>query len=156
MSELVWPLPQPFVADWEIQADVIDHYGHVNNVAYIVQLEKLAWLHSNALGLSIDQYRSLDRGMAIRRHEVDYLLPCHTGQTIACATWIVKCDSRLNLTRQFEFICRTRGKPVFTARTDFVCIALSSGAPKRMPEAFKSAYAGAMVSDAPQHRAEAN
>jgi acyl-CoA thioester hydrolase len=83
--------------------------------------------------------------MAIQRHEIDYLLACHAGQQIACATWIIGCDKRLTLTRAFEFICLQREKPVFRAQTQFVCIALSSGAPKRMPDLFKNIYGEAAI-----------
>ncbi|MDM7860314.1 acyl-CoA thioesterase [Alteromonas sp. ASW11-36] len=147
MTELNWHLPTPFIQLWTIERDVIDHYGHVNNVAYISQIERLAWAHSNTLGLTIEQYKALDRGMAIKRHEVDYLQACHEGQTIACATWIIHCDKRLNLTRQFQFICTQRQKTVFQARTEFVCIALSSGLPKRMPEVFSKTYGDALLSN---------
>ena len=142
---LTWMYPDPHIVDWQIEANVIDHYGHVNNVAYVSQIEHVAWSHSNALGLTIEQYQNIDRGMAIRHHDIDYLLPCHEGQTLACATWIVECDRRLMLTRQFEFICRERHKPVFRAKTQFVCIALSSGMPKRMPELFKTTYGEAQI-----------
>lgn len=145
LDELNWRYASPFVFDWHIDDGVIDHYGHVNNVAYISKIEELAWAHSNALGLTIEQYQAIDRGMAIKRHEVDYLLPCHDQQTIACATWIVACDKRLSLAREFEFICRQRQRVVFAARTEFVCIALSSGAPKRMPDIFKNTYGPAVV-----------
>lgn len=144
-DELPWLYPHAFCQDWKVDNSVIDHYGHVNNVAYVSQIEKLAWAHSNALGLTIEQYRELDRGMAIQRHELDYLQACHEGQTIACATWIVACDKRLSLSRQFQFICRERQKPVFQARTHFVCIALSSGRPKKMPTEFSSVYGPAML-----------
>lgn len=142
---LAWMHAKPHIIDWQIGTDVIDHYGHVNNVAYVAQIEKVAWSHSNALGLTIEQYQDIDRGMAIKHHEIDYLLPCHTGQTLACATWIIDCDQRLMLTRQFQFICRERLKTVFTAKTQFVCIALSSGIPKRMPDIFKRTYGGAQI-----------
>lgn len=144
-QELKWKYPEPFVIDWLVDDNAIDHYGHVNNVAYISKIEELAWAHSNALGLTIEQYQTIDRGMAIKRHEIDYYLPCHSQQTIACATWIVACDKRLTLSREFQFICRQRLKTVFAARTDFVCIALSSGAPKRMPDIFKSVYGNAKI-----------
>ncbi|WP_100642874.1 acyl-CoA thioesterase [Alteromonas facilis] len=145
ITSSLWLLPKPFIEPWTIGPEVIDHYGHVNNVAYISRIERLAWAHSNALGLSIEQYQAIDRGMAIRRHEVDYLLPCHEGQTIHCATWIIACDKRLTLSRQFQFICEERQKTVFQARTDFICIALSSGMPKRMPDSFKQAYGDAQI-----------
>ena len=144
-ESLPWRRSTPYILEWHIDNSVIDHYGHVNNVAYISKIEELAWAHSNALGLTIQQYQEIDRGMAIQRHEIDYLLPCHEGQTIACATWIVECDRRLSLTRQFEFICLERKKPVFAARTQFVCISLTTGAPKRMPDLFISIYGKAAM-----------
>lgn len=144
-DDLQWRHASPFVLDWRIDNSVIDHYGHVNNVAYLSKIEALAWAHSNDLGLTIQQYQQIDRGMVIKRHEIDYILPCHVEQTIACATWIVACDGKLSLTREFEFICRQRQRVVFSARTEFVCIALSSGAPKRMPTIFKNIYAAAVV-----------
>ena len=61
-----WLLPNPFVIPWTIAKGHIDHYNHANNVAYVSQLEQTSWAHSNALGLSIEQYQALDRGMAIR------------------------------------------------------------------------------------------
>jgi len=31
----MFSLPQPFISQWAITDSVIDHYGHVNNVAYV-------------------------------------------------------------------------------------------------------------------------
>ncbi|MFT6899176.1 MAG: acyl-CoA thioester hydrolase [Paraglaciecola sp.] len=144
-----WLLPDPFVIPWEITKGHIDHYNHANNVAYVSQLEQTSWAHSNALGLSIEQYQSLDRGMAISRHEIDYLAPALLGDTLLCATWIITCDSRLKLTRQFQFIRQSDGLSMLKARTEFVCIALSSGRPKRMPAIFTSTYGPAISSKVP-------
>ena len=117
----------------------------MNNVAYVSQLERTAWAHSNALGLSIEQYQDLDRGMAISRHEIDYLAAAVLGDTLACATWIVACDNKLKLARQFQFIRVSDGLTMLKARTEFVCIALSSGKPKRMPKIFSETYFNAML-----------
>lgn len=146
-----WDLPAPFTCHWEIQPDQIDHYDHVNNVAYVAQLERLAWLHSNDLGLSIDTYRSLDRGMAISRHEIDYLASALLGDTLVCATWITACDNKLKLSRHFQFIRASDGLCMLRADTHFVCIALSSGRPKRMPELFASTYSGACIENEQTH-----
>lgn len=140
-----WDLASPFVMAWEIEPSHIDHYNHVNNVAYIAQLEKVAWAHSNSLGLSIEHYRELDAGMAISRHEIDYLASAVLGDTLLCATWIVHCDKRLKLSRHFQYIRQSDGLTMLRANTHFVCIALSSGKPKRMPTAFSSVYAGALT-----------
>ncbi|MBN24108.1 MAG: thioesterase [Alteromonadaceae bacterium] len=144
-APLVWQFPHPFVCQWQISPEQIDHYNHVNNVAYVSQLERTAWAHSNALGLSIEQYQDLDRGMAISRHEIDYLAAAVLGDTLACATWIVACDKKLKLARQFQFIRVSDGLTMLKARTEFVCIALSSGKPKRMPKIFSETYFNAML-----------
>lgn len=142
---LPWRRTSPYITHWTIDASHIDHYQHVNNVAYLTQLESLAWAHSNALGLSFADYAACDRAMVIRRHELDYLQPAHLGDTLACATWIVACDRRLTLTRQFQFICTRRRKTVFEATTQFICTSLSTGAPKRMPPQFRDCYGDACV-----------
>ena len=144
VSSYNWLLPSPHIIEWQIDAQHIDHYAHVNNVAYVSKLEEVAWSHSNELGLSIGQYQQLDRGMAIRRHEIDYLAATHLGDRLLCATWVVECDRRLKLARQFQFIRQADGLTMLKARTEFVCIALSSGKPKRMPEIFAQTY-GAVV-----------
>ncbi len=144
MSEaLPWRYRDPFYERWNIETHNIDHYGHVNNQAYLARLESLAWAHTNALGLSFSDYQQLDRAMVIRRHELDYHLACHHGDTLHCATWITACDKRLSLTREFQFICERRLKTVFSAKTEFVCTALSTGKPKRLPAKFIEVYGGA-------------
>jgi len=143
---LNWMLDSPYVQQWHIDETHIDHYQHVNNVAYLSQLESLAWAHSNALGLQFADYQALNRGMVIKRHELNYHLPTHLGDTLECATWIVFCDSKLTLKRQFQFICPKRNKTVFDAITTFVCVSLDTGAPKRMPQRFVDVYGKACLS----------
>lgn len=135
-----WLLPNPFLCQWQVMPEQIDHYQHANNVAYVSQLEITSWKHSNQLGLTIEQYKELDRGLAISRHEINYLAAAHMNDLIDCATWIVECDNRLKLARQFQFIRRSDQLTLLTARTEFVCIALSSGKPKRMPKEFSEVY----------------
>jgi acyl-CoA thioester hydrolase len=83
--------------------------------------------------------------MAIYRHEIDYLAAAVLGDQVSCATWIVACDHKLKLSRQFQFIRDSDGLTLLNARTDFVCIALSSGLPKRMPKIFTEVYGNAIV-----------
>ena len=145
-TNLKWLYPDPFISQWQIEQEHIDLYRHVNNVAYVRQLERTAWAHSISLGLSIEQYQDLDRGMAISRHEIDYLAAAVLDDHLLCATWIVECDHRLKLARQFQFIRQSDGLTMLKARTEFVCIALSSGKPKRMPEIFATVYGRAKIS----------
>lgn len=141
-----WALPSPFIQDWQIQQNHIDHYQHVNNVVYLAQMESLAWAHSNSLGLHFADYQAMGKGMVIRRHELDYLQPAFEGDTLMCATWITDCHNGITLTRQFQFVCAKRHKAVFAAQTHFVCVKLATGAPTRMPPQFKARYGAAVVS----------
>ena len=77
--------------------------------------------------------------MVIAHHNVDYLLPVHFGETIECRTAIIACDNKLRLSRGFEFYNQSQQR-VLTARTDFVCITLSTGKPRRMPARFAECY----------------
>ena len=145
LTQLNWRYAQPFVTQWTVTNEQIDHYGHANNVVYVSQLEKVAWAHSNQLGLTIQQYQALDRGMAISRHEISYLGAAYLADQVACATWIVECDQRLKLSREFQFIRLSDGQTLLSARTDFVCIALSTGKAKRMPAEFAHIYGQAKI-----------
>jgi acyl-CoA thioester hydrolase len=140
-----WLYPKPFVTPWKIEAEHIDHYQHVNNVAYVKQLEITAWAHANTLGLNIQQYQALNRGMVIRRHHINYLAAARLGDELACATWITACDEKLKLTRQFQFVRQGDKQTILTAKTDFVCIALSNGKPALMPKAFCDVYGPATI-----------
>ncbi len=136
-----WMYPAPFIVEWQIEQQHIDHYAHVNNVAYVKQLEATSWAHTNKLGLTIQEYQSLDRGMAISRHEIDYLGSAYLNDKILCGTWVLRCDKRLKVSRQFQFIRQSDQQTLLKAKTDFVCIALSSGKPQRLPQTFIDAYA---------------
>jgi acyl-CoA thioester hydrolase len=52
-----------------------DAFGHTNNVAYLEWLEKVAWAHSESLGLNIAAYYNLGCGCVVRKHELNYCLP---------------------------------------------------------------------------------
>jgi len=140
-----WYHPNPHIETWYIDSSHLDHYNHVNNVAYIAQQEKVAWAHSTSLGLSFNDYQSLDRAMVVHEHKVKYLQPCLANDTVLCATWITGCDNKLTLTRDFQYICKRRKTTVYKAQTLFVCTTLSSGKPARMPEVFRTVYGNALI-----------
>lgn len=144
-TRLDWVHPEPFVISWKIDAAHIDHYHHTNNIAYLTRLEQLAWEHSNSLGLTFAKYEALDRAMVISQHELNYHSPSHMGDTLACATWIIYCDKKLRLSRQFQFINIKNGKTIFTAKTHFVCVSLSTGVPRKMPVDFILKYGAATI-----------
>jgi acyl-CoA thioester hydrolase len=146
-NELAWKHPNPFIILWNIHETDIDHYKHANNTAYVKQLERLSWAHSNHLGLGFEDYEKLDRAMVIQHHSLHYHAPSFEQEVIACATWITACDKRFRLQREFQFISTSRQKVIFEARTDFVCVKLSTGSPKPMPQVFIDTYSPHLVKD---------
>jgi acyl-CoA thioester hydrolase len=144
-----WDLPTPYIIDLCVAADDIDGLGHANNAVYVTWLERSAWSHSQSLGLGLDEFRRLDRAMAVLRHEIDYLASAYLGDHLQLATWIVESDNRLKVSRAFQLIRPGDGATLLRARTTFVCIELSSGKPKRMPLEFVQTYGPVLIEPYP-------
>lgn len=140
-----WRWPAPFVIDIEVLPAHIDGLGHVNNVVYVGWLEDCAWRHSQSLGLGLDEYRRLDRAMAVLRHEIDYLASARLGERLQMGTWVVESHRGLKMTRRFQLLRPADGVTLLSAQTTFACIELSSGRPRRMPEAFMDRYGRALI-----------
>lgn len=138
--DIVWDLPKPFIHPLTAQDGDIDGFGHVNNAVYLRWLVEAAWAHSEALGLSEARCVELDRGMVVRRHEIEYLRSARAGEDLRVGTWIVSNDARLTSDRRYQLVRPADGATLVRGHTRFVCIALSSGAPARMPPEF-AAYA---------------
>ena len=144
-----WDLPDPFVIDLVVNADDIDGLGHANNAVYVSWLESCAWQHSRSLGLGLEDYRRLNRAMAVLRHEIDYLAAAYQGDHLCLATWIVESDQRLKMKRHFQLVRPADGVTLLRAQTTFVCIEMSSGKPKRMPAEFIEGYGRALIEPYP-------
>ena len=138
---MTWDLPSPFTLDLTPQAEDIDGLDHINNAVYVKWCERAGWAHSEALGLSMADYHRLDRAMAIRRGEYEYLLPSFLGEALVLGTWLVGGDGRLSMQRRFQLIRKSDGMTLMRGVWDLVCIEISSGRPKRMPQEFVVAYA---------------
>jgi acyl-CoA thioester hydrolase len=118
----------------------IDGLNHTNNAVYVQWCEQAAWAHSHLLGLSIDDYRRLDRAMAIRSASYDYLLPTFAGEALSLSTWLEGGEGKLGMRRRFQLQRDSDGATVMRGHWDLVCIELGSGKPKRMPAEFLAAY----------------
>ncbi|MCW3148408.1 acyl-CoA thioesterase [Stutzerimonas stutzeri] len=144
-----WDLADAFIIDVDVRAEHIDELGHANNAVYVSWLESCAWQHSRSLGLALEDYRRLDRAMAVLRHEIDYLAAAYEGDQLRLATWIVESDQRLKMKRHFQLTRPADAATLLRAQTTFVCIELSSGKPKRMPAEFVEGYGKALVEPYP-------
>ncbi len=142
MSEL-WDWPDPFTTEFTAQAEHIDELKHVNNAVYVQWMEDCAWQHSSALGLGVDSFVALDRSMAVLRHEIDYLASAYEGDSVVMGTWLVKTSNRLKMERRFQLVRPADGATLLRARTTFVCVEMSTGKPRRMPDEFIKGYGSA-------------
>ncbi|MDB5987059.1 MAG: acyl-CoA thioesterase [Nevskia sp.] len=135
-----WDVVQPFIDRVVVQAADIDRFGHTNNVVYLSWLERVAWAHSVSLGLDFSDYERIGAGCVARRHELDYLQPTFRGEELLLATWIAENDVRLSMWRAYQIIRVSDARTVLRGRTQWVCVDLKSGRPRRQPPEFVAAY----------------
>jgi acyl-CoA thioester hydrolase len=138
--QVEWDQPEPFTLPLVVIDSEIDEYRHVNNAAYVRWLDRCAWAHSAALGISLDECLRIDRGMAVRRSELDYLAPAFIDDEVIVATWIAQNDEKLRVMRKFQIVAAQTGKTLVRATVEYVCLVLSTGRPVRMPPAFLERY----------------
>ena len=136
-----WDLPDPWILDMVVQDSAIDVLGHANNCEYLRWLEDIAWAHSVDLGLGMDQYRSFNRAMVARHTELEYLAAAYAGDELQVGTWIVANDGRISMVRRYQIVRPADGVTLLRGRTRWVCVALDSGRPKRLPAEYVQAYA---------------
>ncbi len=92
-----WDLPDPFFIEVVAGAEHIDSYRHVNNAVYLSWLEACAWAHSEALGYGEARCIEMQRGMAVRNLNLDYLAACYEGDEILvgiCRTFLYSFPNR--------------------------------------------------------------
>ncbi len=138
--ELSWEVDQPFVQALTVRTEDLDRFGHTNNVVYLSWLERVAWAHTQFLGLDFSDYERLGCGCVVRRHELDYLAATFAGDELLAATWIAQNDGRLSMWRGYQIIRPHDGRTVLRGRTHWVCVDLATGKPRRQPAEFIAAY----------------
>lgn len=142
-TALVWPVVDPHCITVQVAADDTDAFEHTNNVCYLRWLEDCAWSHTCALGLDMAAYRRIGAGCVARRHELDYLAPSFAGETLVVATWIEENDGRVTMWRGYQVMRPADGRVILRARTQWACVDMVTGRPRRQPEAFVEAYRAA-------------
>jgi acyl-CoA thioester hydrolase len=135
-----WERPDPHVVTVDVRPEDIDVYDHVNNAVYLGWLDRVAWSHSTALGVSPQMCADIRRGMAALRIEIDYVRAAVLGDPIVVGTWIVASDRKLRVTRRFQICHAADGATLARATTEYVCVNLDSGKAVRMPAEFSAAY----------------
>jgi acyl-CoA thioester hydrolase len=139
-AEYAWDVRNPYIERVTVQPEHIDRFGHTNNVVYLSWLERVAWSHSQSLGLDFADYERFGCGCVARRHELDYLAPTFAGDDLLLATFIHENDGKLSMWRGYQIVRAGDGKTVLRARTQWVCVDMKSGRPRRQPPEFVQAY----------------
>ena len=140
-----WDFPHPFTLPVTPCAQDIDGLNHTNNAVYVQWCEKVGWAHSEALGLGMADYLRLDRAMAIRKAEYDYVLPSLQDEALTLGTWITASDGKLTMERRFQIVRNSDQATILRGRWDLVCIEVGSGKPRRLPPEFCQVYLPALV-----------
>lgn len=141
-----WDFANPYIERITVSENDIDEMGHTNNASYVVWCEHCAWAHSRRLGLGMDDYRRLNRGVAIQRAEYEYLLPSFAGESLEIATWLVHCDGRLRLERRFQIRHAETAQTLLRGHWVLIGINLTTGKPARFPPEFVAVYGSAVIS----------
>ena len=137
---MVWDFSDPFTLHVKPEVDDIDGLKHTNNAVYVQWCGMIGWSHSEALGVRLEDYQRLDRGMAIRRANYHYLLPTSAGDDLTLGTWLLAGDGKLTMERRFQLVRNIDRVTILRASWKLVCIELSSGKPRRMPTEFTQIY----------------
>ncbi len=140
-----WDHPSPFIEQRHVIDAHIDGLQHTNNGVYVMWCGEAAWAHSQSLGLGLAEYQALDRAMAVTEAKYNYLRATRVGDVLKIGTWIAGWDSKLTMERRFQIIHAETGHTVLRASMIFACIEISSGRPRRMPQAFIDGYEPAVL-----------
>ncbi len=93
-----WDLPDVHQIEVVVAPESIDVLGHVNNTEYLRYMEKIAWQHTQVLGLGWDEYQRLNRSMLARPTEVAYLAPAFEAEKLLIVICILHNDPPITIT----------------------------------------------------------
>ena len=110
----------------------IDGLGHVNNAVYLHYLELAAWEHSDHLGMTLEDYRALDRIFILRRLEIDYLRQASAGDVLEVTTWAHELRGA-RAVRKYEIKQAETGQILVQATGVWAWIESSTGRPRPIP-----------------------
>ncbi|NHB64981.1 MULTISPECIES: thioesterase family protein [Acinetobacter] len=123
----------------KVQPEHIDRLGHVNNVVYVQWMQDVASAHIEQLGLGLNEYLQLKHAMVAVEHHVQYRKAAFEGDELILRTWLSDLNALYSF-RQYAFYRPQDQNVLFTGSTQWACIEIASGRPKRMSPSFTQAY----------------
>lgn len=132
-----------FVHHCALRWSDMDAYGHVNNARFLTLYEEarvaMMFVGARATGLT-----SLEEGVVIARHEVDYLRPVDYGDPVRVEMWVE--DVRA---ARFTIAYEMYDADVLASRARSVCVPfnLREQRPRRLTEAERAFLAPYTAAD---------
>ena len=90
-------------------------------------------------------YLRLDRAMAIRKAEYDYVLPSLQDEALTLGTWITASDGKPTMERRFQIVRNSDQATILRGRWDLVCIEVGNGKATAPAPEFCQVYLPALV-----------
>jgi acyl-CoA thioester hydrolase len=119
--------PNFYIHPITVSTTDIDAMGHVNNVVYLRYVQEAATAHWQARADATLQTAVL---WVVLRHEIDYLAPAFTGETLHAKTWVGETGGVKSA--RFVEITNASGKAVAKARTVWCMLDAHTLKPKRI------------------------
>lgn len=116
-----------FIHPIQVSATDIDAMGHVNNVVYLRYVQEAATAHWQARA---DATLKTSVLWVVLRHEIDYLAPAFSGETLYAKTWVGETSGVKSV--RFVEITNAAGKTVAKARTVWCMLDAQTLKPKRI------------------------
>jgi acyl-CoA thioester hydrolase len=133
------PPEHAFLHAFAVDPSDIDELGHANNVVWVRWVNEAAIAHSRAVGLGPDAYFSMRVLWVVRRHDIEYLVPALSGESLEAITWVATLRGATSLRRT---MIRRRSDRCLLARaeTTWALVDLETGRPRRIPKEILARY----------------
>ena len=140
-------MPAVHIKTIRVGEDSIDVHELVNNQEYLRWMQDAAIEHSSLQGWPMERYLELGASWYVKSHFIEYLRPALLADEILACTWVAGMDRRTSL-RQTAFLRRADRQMLARAQTQWIFVDLSSGRPRAIPEAVRTAFATIASEDA--------
>lgn len=116
-----------------------DINGHVNNVEYIRKMQEVSILHVERNGWPVERLLEHHWTWVVRQHTIEYLKPCHAGESLLLYTWVHEFH-RIRSARRYRFVRESDGAVLARAETDWIFLDVERGRPVAIPEEICAAF----------------
>jgi acyl-CoA thioester hydrolase len=129
--------PRPFLAHVMVEPrDLSATIDHVNNVQYLVWVDRAAELHAETFGCSRAEMKAMGMMWFVVRHEINYRAEAWQGDRLIVATWVATLE-RFKSRRETRIIRPRDNTVIADAVSVWVLIDLATRRPTRVtPEMF--------------------